>query len=335
MNGVQKSLAMTVVIGLLLLSACSDSKKSSTPAASSGATPAKVTDVTQTGLLPFFSTVWPTVVAQREGFFKAHGLNVTFAWGFEGPQTFAGGNADVLLDSAEQSLIMQTGGLDVVVFKPIATHVTTWLVSKNDITTIEQLRGKKVAVSEINGTDHFMAVELLKKHGLGPTDVDYVKIPSEQQLASLASGNIDAALPDEVFALQASNAGEVKLLAKSEDFSQYPWTLLHARRSWIEQNLDAAKGYVAAIDDAVKFILNTANKEKVITDIIEEAGGAAERATIEPAYDLVVKTPNYYSGTLDASIMEFAKQALIFNSALEANKTVDIAKYLSGITLVK
>jgi ABC-type nitrate/sulfonate/bicarbonate transport system substrate-binding protein len=124
-------------------------------------------------------------------------------------------------------------------------------------------------------------------------------------------------------------------LAKSEDFSQYPWTLLHARRSWIEQNLDAAKGYVAAIDDAEKFILDTANKDKVIADVIAESGGAAERTTVEPAYDLVVKTPNYYSSSLDASIMEFAKQALIFNGALDANKTVDIAKYLSGITLVK
>jgi NitT/TauT family transport system substrate-binding protein len=334
-SGVQKSVAAAVVIGLLLLSACSSDKKTSTPAGSSGATPAKVTKVTQTGLLPFFSTVWPTVVAQHEGFFKAHGLDVTFAWGFEGAQTFAGGNAEILLDSSEQSLMMQVGGLDVVVFKPIATHVTTWLVSKNNITSIEQLKGKKLAVSEINGTDHFMTVELLKKHGLGPTDVDYVKIPSEQQLASLASGNIDAAVPDEVFALQASKAGEVKLLAKSEDYSQYPWTLLHAQRSWIQQNLEAAKGYVAAVDEAIKFILNTANKDKVIADVIAESGGAAERATVEPAYDLVVATPNYYSDKLDASIMEFAKQALIFNGALEANKTVDIPKYLSGLTLVK
>jgi NitT/TauT family transport system substrate-binding protein len=336
----RRGVSFAVLTGLVFLASCGDDGNSAangptTSGAESTEAPAENLKVTQAGLLPFFSTVWPTVIAKHEGFFEERGLDVEFAWGFEGPQVFAGGNADILCDSSEKALLVQSGGSDIVVFKPLATRVTTWLVSNNEVTSIEQLRGKTVAVSEIGGTDHFLIVELLKKHGLAEGDVDYVKVASDQQLAAIASGNVDAALPDEVFAVQASDAGEVTLLADSADFDPYPWTLLHARKAWMEENPDAAKAYAEAIDEAIEFIMDTANREAVVTDVVEESGGAAQRETIEVSYDLVTSTPDYYTTTLDPDVAATAIDALEFLGALDASDPVDIEAYLSGLSLVQ
>lgn len=162
-----------------------------------------------------------------------------------------------------------------------------------------------------------------------------MKIQSDQQLAALASGNVDAALPDAVFGLQAANAGQVNILATGDDFIHYPWTLLQARKSWIQKNLDAAKGYVAAVDEAIKFINDPANKQKVIDDVVAESNGSAKPETVAAAYGLVVKTPNYFTSTLDRSTVETGVRAVMKTGAIKSASDINIDAYLSGMDLVK
>jgi NitT/TauT family transport system substrate-binding protein len=290
---------------------------------------APATEVTQTGLLPFFVTAWPTVIAKREGFFQERQLNVSFVWGFEGPQIFAGGRAEVLLDSSESALLMQNRGLDVVAFYPLVTRMTSWLVASKDIGTPTALAGETVGVSAIPSTDHFLTVKFLENFGLSQDDVDYVRIGEAQILPAIDSGHVAAASLDEALAFKASKTGNYTVLAESEDFGPYPWAILHAERSWIEENPAAARGYVEAVYEAVQFILDPANKEQVVQDIVAESEGGADQASVEDAYDLVLSRPETYRTTpLTVADVEPAAEALRFAGEQGEIGQPDLQRYL-------
>jgi len=287
-------------------------------------------EVVQTGLLPFFATIWPTVIAKSEGFFEEQGLDVSFIWGYEGTQIFAGGKADVLLESSESGLLLRERGLDVVAFYPLATRITSWLVAQKNITSPAQLAGTTIGVSGIPSTDQYLAIKFLEGFGVSESDVDYLKIQRDLAPAALESGNVEAAIFDEVLAKTASAGGKFNVLAQAADFGPYPWTILHAEQSWLDEHPDATKGYVTAVYQATQFILDPANKQAVIDAISEESGGGAvDEASLSEAYDLVVSTPDYFSAAplTDADLAP-AVEALKFTDQLGEGQEPDTTGYL-------
>jgi NitT/TauT family transport system substrate-binding protein len=292
--------------------------------------PGEPLEVTQTGLLPFFSTVWPAVIAKDQGFFEKHGLDVSFVWGFEGPQIFAGNQADILLDSSEGALLLQVQGLDVVAFYPLANHVTVWLLAGSHIQSVEDLAGKTIGVSDIPSTDQFLAIEFLESNGLSAEEVDFIKIEQALSVQAIEAGRIDASANIEDFlARQALQSGDFNVLATGEDYGAFPWTILHARRAWMQEHPEALRGYVQAVHEATQFILDPANREAVIAAIAEESEGAADEASINDAYEAIIDTPDYFPvQPLTTAGVARAVEALEFTGALEAGSEVDVDNYL-------
>jgi ABC-type nitrate/sulfonate/bicarbonate transport system substrate-binding protein len=331
-SGVRRLVVMLSGLAVLGAACSSDSTDTQGPGGTpTGTAPVTVTEITQTGLLPFFATVWPLVVADYEGFFDQRGLDVTTIWGFEGPQIFGGERAEILIDSSETGLTFQAHGLDVVAFFPLATRTTNLFLASGDIQSPEDLIGKSVGVSDVPSTDMFLSSKWLESQGVSPDDIDFVKINEEHMLPAIDSGRIAAAAGlDEVLAYTASLTGNYTILATPEDLGTFPWTILQTRRTWLEENPDAARAYVEAVFEGVQFILDPANKDQVVEDVVAESEGAVDATSMADAFDLVVSTPNYYSSApLTVADVEPALEALVFEGFLPEGAEVDLEAYLA------
>jgi NitT/TauT family transport system substrate-binding protein len=136
-------------------------------------------------------------VAKERGFFRDEGLdvdivqirgNVAIAAALSGQVQATNGVGTVIraLERSEIPLKVLTVSLKRNLF---------WLVSRKEITSIAQLKNKKLGTTTFGGSQHTAATRLIRKAGLDPDkDITVVvggDVPAQMQ--SLVSGVIDAA----------------------------------------------------------------------------------------------------------------------------------------------
>ncbi|HSK30988.1 MAG TPA: ABC transporter substrate-binding protein, partial [Candidatus Limnocylindria bacterium] len=74
--------------------------------------------------------------------------------------------------------------------------ISYWLMAQPQFKTLENLKGKKIAITGLGGTVHVAFNLAMEKAGVNPRDFVLVSMPGQQiqQLISLESGYVDAAL---------------------------------------------------------------------------------------------------------------------------------------------
>lgn len=133
------------------------------------------------------------------------------------------------------------------------------IVSKSSkITTISQLRGKRIAVNTLRNIDHLMLQRWLKEKGIGSNDVNLVEIPFPQMLNVLKKGDVDAIAVVEPFMTMAIQAGYKPLGnyfleggVKSVEVAAYA-----AKASWAEKNPRLIIAFETALNESVKKLTN-------------------------------------------------------------------------------
>jgi ABC-type nitrate/sulfonate/bicarbonate transport system substrate-binding protein len=94
-------------------------------------------------------------------------------------------------------------------------RISYWLMARPPVKTLENLKGKKVAISGgVGGTNHVALVVALEKSGAAAKDYVMVGIPGQQNqlLYSLESGFIEGALVSPPVTFTAQKKGFSKLL---------------------------------------------------------------------------------------------------------------------------
>jgi NitT/TauT family transport system substrate-binding protein len=71
------------------------------------------------------------------------------------------------------------------------SNVNDMVIGKPGITSIEQLKGKKIGV-EIGFVSHLLLLNALEKNSMSETDVELVNVPTNETPQVLASGDVDA-----------------------------------------------------------------------------------------------------------------------------------------------
>ena len=92
--------------------------------------------------------------------------------------------------------------------------ISYWLMAKPQFKTLESLKAKKVAITGLGGTVHIAFNMALEKLGVNPKDFVLVSIGGQQiqQLFSLESGYVDAALLSPPVTFGAEKKGFYKVL---------------------------------------------------------------------------------------------------------------------------
>lgn len=89
------------------------------------------------------------------------------------------------------------------------------LLAKPEITTTEELKGKKIG-AESSALGIFVMLRFLEIHGLSPNDITHVPVDVENQPQAYENGLFDAVVTFEPFASEIKNQGAIELCNSKE-----------------------------------------------------------------------------------------------------------------------
>jgi len=279
----------------------------------------------------------PLTIAEKRGFFKEQGLDVTiddFSGGSQALQALIGGSVDVVTGGYEHTLNMQAKGQDIRAVVELGQNATVLAVRKgraSEIRSLADLKGKKIGVTAPGSSTYFFAVYLLSKAGLKPSDVSFIGVGGGAgAVAALQKGEIDAISNVDPVISRLEAEGQVSLLADSrtekgtDDIfgGPVPAAVLYARKDFIDANPETVQRLVNAFVGALHWI-NAAGPEKV-TEAVPKAMWLGDK-------DLYIRSvaaslPTYSrTGVISESGMEASLRVMQFDPAIAGAK-IDLAK---------
>jgi ABC-type nitrate/sulfonate/bicarbonate transport system substrate-binding protein len=160
------------------------------------------------------------VAGIEKGFYKDHGLDTLtiMAQPQVGVQGLIGGSFDFSqILGASTSAIMRGIGLRIVMV--FDSKPQFWLFGAPDIKTLQDVKGKTVAIQTIGGASGHMTRELLSKNGIDPQrDVTVQVIPLEGRLTALNSGSVAATVVNAPERTRANKMGFNELASYGDHF---------------------------------------------------------------------------------------------------------------------
>ena len=183
-----------------------------------GALPAETAKVHRTGIGSPNAFIF--VAGIEKGFYKDHGLDTLtiMAQPQVGVQGLIGGSFDFSqILGASTSAIMRGIGLRIVMV--FDSKPQFWLYGGPDIKTLQEVRGKTVAIQTIGGASGHMTRELLSKNGIdSQRDVTIQVIPLEGRLTALSSGSVAATVVNAPERTRANKMGFNELASYGDHF---------------------------------------------------------------------------------------------------------------------
>ena len=199
---------------------------------------------------------WPLFLAKEGGYYQKYGLDVDLV--FAG---HPGGIAMVVSGEAQMSSynlesVMQASVRDAS-FTVVGSSVNRAffvLMSRPDIPSVKDLKGKILAVSQIGDPPYNYASAYLRKFGLSARDVQWVAVGTDAngRAAALAAGRADATLltPPAYFKLEEAGYKSLGNLAEHDDIFASTTYLL--KRSTITANPRLPELLIKAHAEAIK-----------------------------------------------------------------------------------
>jgi ABC-type nitrate/sulfonate/bicarbonate transport system substrate-binding protein len=220
-----------------------------------------------------------TSIAQANGIFAKYGLQIQI------PRSASGGSDEVRkwlasgeLDLADYGVdnaiaMVENAGVDVILVA--ATDFTpTELMVQPEIKSLADLRGKIVLVDAPNTQNALALKKILSTVGL-KAGIDYqmkeIGGTSARVAAMLKQKEFAATMASGQTAAQARQDGLVSLATTANIFGPMLRYGVFARRQWARENSDLLVRYLAAHIEAQRWIMNPANKERVIDIVARQA----------------------------------------------------------------
>ncbi|MDD5367805.1 MAG: ABC transporter substrate-binding protein [Anaerolineaceae bacterium] len=220
-------------------------------------------------VLPILEAL-PVLVAQQEGYFSAHGVNVEIVTAASAPerdQLIASGQVDGMINELLGALLYNkdTAQVQVVRYARSATKDTALfriLASRqSQITNSDGLKNTPIGIS--NGTViEYLTDRLLEAEGFQPDEIKGIAVPKlGDRLALLNSGELKAGMFPEPQAELAIQQGAVLVLDDTRH-PEYSFSVITLRSATIEKNPEAVRGFLAGWEEAVKQINADPNRWK-------------------------------------------------------------------------
>jgi len=162
-------------------------------------------------------TALPLLAARDWGIFNASGMDVEIIiiTASLAPSALSTGDIDYIAGVGPASVSATLSGLPSRAIWFSSDRISYWLMARPQFKTLEDLKGKKIAVSGgVGGTNHVALLAALEKSGGNAKDYVMVAIPGQQNqlLYSLESGFVEGALVSPPVTFTAYKKGFNKLL---------------------------------------------------------------------------------------------------------------------------
>jgi NitT/TauT family transport system substrate-binding protein len=236
--------------------------------------------------VPLFPTVsFPVFVAHEKGFFERNGLKAEIIRINSEPTTYQAlisGDIDATSSSHRPGAI-NIQGVPVVSIGCWDNLVSYTMITREKIDDLAQLKGKKIGINRLGGKSSLVLRVMLEDAGLNTTkDVTLLQLGgSQERLAALIRGGIDAAPVDFVFETKMKQLGFYLVTGKKTPFMNGPIVVTVAalkanRNKWVR--------FVKAYLDATAYV--TTNKEGSI-GVLRRLMPGDDKETLDHAYEQI------------------------------------------------
>jgi NitT/TauT family transport system substrate-binding protein len=282
---------------------CSPTRAAAEPVVSSTESrpePAAELTPVSIGVVPV-SIFAPIFVALEKGYYAEQGLDVTL-------EPLPGGADLIALTANNQFQIAAAGagpafwnavalGLPISVIAPghqegdpVATPlmISKAVCQSGAISSVADLRGKRVSVNARGGTEYWLAAAL-GTGGLTLDDVTIETIPFAEAVLALESGAIDAAMIGEPLATKAIQDGIAVPLTESFPIADVLPTVIIANTEFAAEHPDLMTGFVIAYLKASRDLAGAGWMDPGNLAIIEQytqVPAALAAAAVPPIYPL-------------------------------------------------
>jgi ABC-type nitrate/sulfonate/bicarbonate transport system substrate-binding protein len=201
-------------------------------------------------------TTWPLYIAMQAGYFRQNGLDVNIVFGVHpaGVAMVVSGQATMTNYPLEQAMIAASrDGSLAIIGCPYRKSLFALMAGK-EYTSVRQLKGKRLGVSQIGDAPYNYAVALLGKFGLTQRDVEWIPIGTDVngRAAALVSGRVDATMITAPVYFRLEERG-YKSLANTSDYDDiYAPTVYLFKKSFVAANPKIPELLIKAHAEAIK-----------------------------------------------------------------------------------
>lgn len=260
------------VVSVMLTASCTNPAVYIKTTAEEAATASATTAATRLGF-----SAWPGwfpwQVAEEQKLFEANNASVSLKWfdGYlESISTLTAQQIEANSQTLNDTISSVSGGADqVVVLVNDNSTGNDKVIVREGITTIADLKGKKVAAEE-GAVDHFLLLLGLKKAGLSQTDIQFVPLETGKAAAAFVAGQVDAVAVFAPFTTQALKRPGSRELFSSKDFPGAIPDHLVVSRKFLEEKPDQVQAMVDAWFATLDFMKT--NPDRAIAIMAKRAG---------------------------------------------------------------
>ena len=198
-------------------------------------------------------SIW---AAEEKGLFRKYGVDVEVIFigggGARVVSSLLAGDINFSVGGGEGSIRSQMRGAETVIASSTLTKGLQRILAKPEIKTYQDLKGRKIGITQFGSAAHLVLALMLKKWNMRPDQVQTLQVGSSPALlASLDKGGIDAAvLTLPTFFLAEDKGYRVVGDPMTMDI-YYLQNTLESTRSFLRKNRDQAlkfmKGYIEGI----------------------------------------------------------------------------------------
>lgn len=232
-----------------------------------------------TGTIHIASSTWtgyaPLYLATAKGIWAKHGLNVDFT-DVEDPverlNALKAGRLDGMASTVDAFARAQSQGVPAVEILPIDASVGgDGILAKNTIQTVQDLKGKTVAVNQGSVSEWFLA-QVLKRNGLSLSDVSEENMTSGNAGATFVAGRVDVAVTWEPWLTRASHTTFGHVLVSSK---QYPDLIMDSfafRKDFIDKYPGTISDFIKAYYEAYNYLQsNPSDAQAAVGTAVKES----------------------------------------------------------------
>ena len=238
-------------------------------------------------------TTWPLYIAKEAGYFERYGLDANLVFGVHpaGIAMLVSGEAVMTNYPLEQAMIASSrDGSLVIMGSPYRKSLFALMAAKN-VSRVQDLKGKRLGVSQIGDAPYNYAVALLGKFGLTPRDVQWVPIGTDVngRAAALTGGRVDATMLTAPVYFRLEEQG-FKSLANTSDYDDiYAPTVYLFKKSTVRANPQLAEKLIEAHTEAIKRFYD--DKAFALKAYLKYTG--EDPAELERVYDRYARTNTF------------------------------------------
>ena len=331
------ALGLAASLAALALTACGEKAESASNAeytqnVSSDSAPAEETTASGAELriaaqpYPLYTPIW---VAYEEGYLQEEfdKIGAAFTWQEfkSGPlvnEAVAAGEAELGFMADLPAIIAKSSGQPIEVISNVAygeKGLAVLVKRDSEISSVAELKGKKVAYATGSYAQHLLAV-LLDKEGLKLEDVESINLGAGDQPAALASGEVDAIVIWEQYISQLTSDGTAKVLADGTGVKRGNM-ITYILSDYSDQNPEVVKAWIRALNRGNELLKNDPDKAAEV--VAEDFGVTPE---------LMRKIIDNFTYSTELTPDDIAEITAVKDFSLEAgiiSEDVDISTFIN------